>query len=250
MQHFYVDREIFTGDRIEILGEDHNHIKNVLRMKRGEKVVINDTKGISHICALAGFGEGCSYFDEEESFPCETELPAKIVLYQGMPKKDKMDLIIEKAVELGCSRIVPVMTKRVIVKIEDEKKEAKKLERWNAIAKSAAKQSGRGIIPTVDRVMTLSRAIEDAQNLERVLIPYEESERLGCTMESSREEIKKLKGAGSIGIFIGPEGGFETLEVEETMKAGAVPISLGKRILRTETAGLTALSIIMFITEE
>ncbi len=250
MQHFYVDREIFPGDRIEIPGEDHNHIKNVLRMKRGEKVVINDTKGISHICALAGFGEGCSYFDEEESFPCETELPAKIVLYQGMPKKDKMDLIIEKAVELGCSRIVPVMTKRVIVKIEDEKKEAKKLERWNAIAKSAAKQSGRGIIPTVDRVMTLNRAIEDAQNLERVLIPYEESERLGCTMESSREEIKKLKGAGSIGIFIGPEGGFESLEVEEAMKAGAVPISLGKRILRTETAGLTALSIIMFSTEE
>ena len=100
MQHFYIDREIVPGEQIELSGEDHNHIKNVLRMKRGEKVVINDTKKISHICALAGFGEGCSYFSVEESSPCETELEAEIILYQGVPKKDKMDLIIEKAVEM------------------------------------------------------------------------------------------------------------------------------------------------------
>jgi len=250
MQHFYIDREILPNEQIELTGEDHNHIKNVLRMKRGEKVVINDTKGISHICALAGFGEGCSCFDEEESYPCETELPVKLVLYQGIPKKDKMDLIIEKAVELGVSRIVPVMTKRVIVKIEDDKKEARKLERWRAIAKSAAMQSGRGIIPCVDGVMTFKQALDDAGRADKTLIPYEESETLGCTMESSREIVGNLKGAKSVGIFIGPEGGFEASEVEEAMKAGALPISLGKRILRTETAGLTALSIIMFSLEE
>ncbi|MCR5431560.1 MAG: 16S rRNA (uracil(1498)-N(3))-methyltransferase [Lachnospiraceae bacterium] len=249
MQHFYIDREIVPGEQIGLSGDDHNHIKNVLRMKRGEKVVINDTKGISHICALAGFGEGCSYFDEEESFRCETELPAKTVLYQGIPKKDKMDLIIEKAVELGCSRIVPVMTKRVIVKIEDDRKEARKLERWNAISKSAAMQSGRGVIPVIDRVMSFGQALEDCKKLDKVLIPYEESESIGCTMEGSREVIKGLSGAKSIGIFIGPEGGFEASEVEEAMKAGAIPVSLGKRILRTETAGLAALSIIMFATE-
>ena len=246
MQHFYIDREIFPGERIELSGEDHNHIKNVLRMKRKEKVVINDTKGISHICALAGFGEGCSYFDEEESYPCETELPARIVLFQGVPKKDKMDLIIEKAFELGCSRIVPVMTKRVIVKIEDDKKEAKKLERWNAISRSAAMQSGRGIIPTVDKVMTFRQALREAGKLDKSIIPYEESEALGCTMESSGEAIRNLKDAKSIGIFIGPEGGFERTEVEEALKAGAVPVSLGKRILRTETAGLATLAVIMF----
>ncbi len=249
MQHFYIDRSVVPGERIELSGEDHNHIKNVLRMKRGEKVVINDIKGISHICALAGFGEGCSCFDEEESFVCETELPVQIVLYQGLPKKDKMDLIVEKAVELGCSRIVPVMTKRVIVKIEDEKKEARKLERWNMIAKSAAMQSGRGIIPNVDRLMTLKEAIDDAKKLDKILIPYEESEKLGCTMKSSHEAIESLKGKKSVGIFIGPEGGFEASEVEEAMKAWAVPISLGKRILRTETAGLAAVSVIMFSLE-
>ena len=246
MQHFYIDREIVPGEQIELSGEDHNHIKNVLRMKRGEKVVINDTKKISHICALAGFGEGCSYFSVEESSPCETELEAEIILYQGVPKKDKMDLIIEKAVELGVARVVPVMTKRVIVKIEDDKKEAKKLERWNSIAKSAAMQSGRGIIPRVDRVMSFKDALREASALDRALIPYEESETLGVSMKSSREAIDGLKGLRSIGIFIGPEGGFEASEVEEAMKAGAVPISLGKRILRTETAGLATLSVIMF----
>ena len=250
MQHFYIDRGIVPGEQIELSGEDHNHIKNVLRMKRGEKVVINDSEKISHICALAGFGEGCSYFDALESFPCKTELGTDIVLYQGVPKKDKMDLIIEKAVELGVARVVPVMTKRVIVKIEDDKKEAKKLERWNAIAKSAAMQSGRGIVPRVDRVMSFKEAVREACSLDRILIPYEESETLGVSMKSSREAIKAVKGLKSIGIFIGPEGGFEAAEVEEAMKAGAVPISLGKRILRTETAGLTALSIIMFNTED
>ncbi len=249
MQHFYIDREILPGERTELSGEDHNHIKNVLRMKRGEKVVINDTKGISHICALAGFGEGCSYFDEEESFPCETELPTTIVLFQGLPKKDKMDLIVEKAVELGCSRIVPVMTRRVIVKIEDEKKEAKKIERWNAISKSAAMQSGRGIIPVVDKVMTFKQALIEAGKLERTIIPYEESETLGCTMEGSRETVRGLKGTKSVGIFIGPEGGFEASEVEAAIQMGAVPVSLGKRILRTETAGPAALAVIMFEIE-
>ena len=249
MQHFYIDREIVPGEQIELSGEDHNHIKNVLRMKRGEKVVINDTKKISHICALAGFGEGCSYFSQEQSFPCKTEPEAEIILYQGLPKKDKMDLIVEKAVELGVTRVVPVMTKRVIVRIEDEKKEFKKLERWNSIAKSAAMQSGRGIIPGVDRVMSFKDALREASTLERMLIPYEESETLGVSMESSRAAIGGLKGAKSIGIFIGPEGGFEASEVEEAMRAGAVPISLGKRILRTETAGLAALSVIMFNLE-
>ncbi len=250
MQHFLIDREILPGERIELFGEDHNHIKNVLRMKRGEKVVINDTQGLSHICALAGFGEGCSCFDEEERFPCETEPAARIVLYQGLPKKDKMDLIVEKAVELGASRIVPVMTGRVIVKIEDDKKEARKLERWNAISKSAAMQSGRGIIPTVDRLMSFKQALEDARKLDRILIPYEESDTVGCTMKSSREAIKGLRDVKSVAVFIGPEGGFEAAEVQEAMRVGAVPVSLGKRILRTETAGLAALSIIMFELED
>ena len=174
-----------------------------------------------------------------------SELPAKITLFQGLPKGDKVEYIIQKAVELGVYRIVLVDTKRTVVKL-DEKKASKKMERYNAIALSAAKQAKRSIIPKVEGVLSLKEALKDAQELDEILIPYENAEGISY----AREVVKNLKEKESIGVFIGPEGGFAEEEVEKAKEQGAKCITLGKRILRTETAALTALSILMFELEE
>ena len=156
-----------------------------------------------------------------------------------------MELIIQKAVELGATEIIPVMTKRCIVKLEDDKKEAKKLERWQAIAESAAKQSGRGIIPTVGRVMNYKEAIKRAASEGMSLIPYEMAE----GMKTLKDAAAKAYSEQVISVFIGPEGGFEEAEISFATENGVIPVSLGKRILRTETAGFTALSILMYEIE-
>ena len=173
------------------------------------------------------------------------ELGTKLYLFQGLPKSDKMDLIIQKAVELGVYEIVPVVTRRTIVKL-DEKKEAKKLARWQGISESAAKQAGRGRIPSVSPPVSFKDALEFAGTLDSVIIPYEKAE----GMEASRAVVKGLKNKKSVGIFIGPEGGFDTEEVDAAMESGAVPVTLGRRILRTETAGLAVLSVLMFELED
>lgn len=246
MYHFYTDRSNIGVNQITLEGEDVNHIKNVLRMKPGEELIICDGEGTDHYCRIAGFGAGTVLADILESGDTKSELPAKVYLFQGMPKKDKMELIIQKAVELGVYEIVPVMTKRVIVKLDDDKKEAKKLERWQAIAEAAAKQSGRGIIPRVHKVLSFKEALAMSKEINVNLIPYENADNSEGGMENSRGLIRALHGVPSIGVFIGPEGGFEENEVQAAIDAGYKCISLGKRILRTETAGLTALSVIMF----
>ena len=174
----------------------------------------------------------------------ESELPSKIYLFQGLPKQDKMELIVQKAVELGVYQVIPVATKRAVVKL-DAKKAKKKVERWQQIAVSAAKQAGRGIIPAVGEVRTYAQALKYAEELDVVLIPYELAE----GMEETKQIIAEIRPGQSVGIFIGPEGGFEKEEVEQAVKAGAEPLTLGKRILRTETAGLTMLSVLMFHLE-
>ncbi|MBO7353405.1 MAG: 16S rRNA (uracil(1498)-N(3))-methyltransferase [Lachnospiraceae bacterium] len=246
MYHFYTERSNISETRIKLTGEDVNHIKNVLRMKPGEELIICDGEGTDHYCRIASFDAGCVTADILESFGSKAELSTRLYLFQGMPKKDKMEMIIQKAVELGVYEIVPVMTKRVIVKLDDEKKEARKLERWQAIAESAAKQSGRGIIPKIHPVMSYKDAVSYASELDANLIPYENADSSECGMESSRAVIGGLRGKRSAGIFIGPEGGFEESEIEQAVRAGFKCISLGRRILRTETAGLAVLSVIMF----
>jgi 16S rRNA (uracil1498-N3)-methyltransferase len=176
----------------------------------------------------------------EKEWLNDTELPSRIYLFQGLPKSDKMELIIQKAVELGVYEIIPVVTNRVVVKM-DEKKSAKKVERWNNISESAAKQSARGIIPKVNAVMTYSEALNYSRDLDIRLLPYELAEGLGNT----REILRSLKPNQKLGVFIGPEGGFDKEEVEKAMEVGVNPITLGKRILRTETAAITMLSILM-----
>ena len=207
-------------------------------------VEISDGDNKKYLCEIASITseEVCVMIQEERSV--DTELLSKIYLFQGLPKSDKMELIVQKAVELGAYEIIPVATKRAVVKL-DEKKASKKVERWNSIAESGAKQSGRNLIPKVTDVMSWKEAMEYAKAMDIVLIPYELAE----GMQETRDIIAQIQPGQSIGIFIGPEGGFETAEVESAMEYGAMRITLGKRILRTETAGLTTLSILMYHLE-
>lgn len=171
-------------------------------------------------------------------------MPSKITLFQGYPKGDKMEQIVQKAVELGAYEIVPVMMKRCVVKL-DEKKAGKKVERLNSIAESAAKQSKRGLIPKVKEVMTFDASLEFAKSLDYVIIPYECAEGMDC----SRTILKSAADKGTVGLFIGPEGGFEVSEIEKLKLMGGNIITLGHRILRTETAGMAVLSILMWLID-
>ena len=241
MPRFFTDPSNIDGSEIKITGSDVNHIKNVLRMRAGEEISVSDGAGKDYFGKIRSIDRDCVLIDIENSWDSYVELPAEITLFQGLPKADKMELIIQKAVELGACAIVPVITKRTIVRW-DEKKQDKKLARWQGIAESAAKQSGRGIIPKVTAPVSFSAALAQAGFMEAAVIPYEKAE----GMEAAREKVRSMRGKKSIGVFIGPEGGFDTDEIEAAIKAGVCPITLGRRILRTETAGLTALSILMF----
>ena len=244
MYRFYIGASQKQGDTIEITGDDVNHIKNVLRMKNGEKLILCDGAGTDYLCELAGSKERNLIASVLKEQPSETELPVRLVLFQGLPKKDKMELIIQKAVELGAAEIVPVVTKRTVVKTEGGKEE-KKLARWQAIAESAAKQSGRGVIPEVAPICTWKEALARMENLEYNLILYENARGMGPVTEC----LKCAADKKSIGIFVGPEGGFTEEETATVSERGAACISLGKRILRTETAGLAMLSMLMLSIE-
>ena len=221
-----------------------NHIKNVLRMKCKDEIsVSNGIDGKEYRCQIESIGNEvvCSLrFIKEDGL----ELPSKVFLFQGLPKADKMELIIQKAVELGVYEIIPVSAKRCVVKL-DEKKAPNKIARWQEIAKAAAKQSKRKIIPQIQPVMTMEQAVEYAKDMDVRLIPYE----LSSDMENTRKVIESMKAGQQIAFFIGPEGGFEESEIILARESGIVPVTLGKRILRTETAGLTVLSWIMYQLE-
>ena len=244
MHHFFVTPEQVKESHIYIEGSDVNHIKNVLRMKLGEELCISDGTANEYLCKIESMDAEGICVAIQSVTEGGNELPSKIYLFQGLPKSDKMELIIQKAVELGVYEIVPVATKRAVVKLDD-KKASKKVERWNSIAESGAKQSGRNVIPKVTDVKSYKAAMEYASDLDVVLIPYELAE----GMSETKEIISSIQPGQSVGIFIGPEGGFEVSEIEYAMEKGVKPITLGKRILRTETAGLTTLSILMYHLE-
>ena len=245
MPRFFVDRSQVQGEEIVIQGNDVNHIKNVLRMRPGDELSLSDGEGMDYFCKISSIERDEVRVNIENSWNSYVELPVKLYLFQGLPKGDKMELIIQKAVELGVYEIIPVRTKRAIVKLDD-KKESKKITRWQQIAEGGAKQSGRGLIPEVKSVMNFAEALKYAASLDAALIPYEKAEGI----EKTREIVHGLKGKQSVAVFIGPEGGFDETEIEAAMSAGACPVTLGRRILRTETAGLTMLSILMFEFEE
>lgn len=245
MHHFFVTPDQVKDGYCFITGQDVEHIRRVLRMKPGDQIGIRDGISRNYIGELQAIGQEkieVRILSEESK---DSELPARIYLFQGLPKGDKMDWIIQKAVELGVYQIIPMETRRTVVKL-DRKKEEAKLRRWNAISESAAKQSGRMIIPKVTEVVTFSQACVRAEAFDKSFIPYE----LAADMADTRAALKELSAGMEIGIFIGAEGGFDIEEVEQAKASGIRPVTLGRRILRTETAGMAALSVLMFCLEE
>ena len=246
MYHFFVSPDAIVDKTITITGKDVNHIKNVLRLKPGEEISVSvEDSAAEYRCIVAELSNEkviCDLaFIKEEG----NELPSKICLFQGLPKSDKLETIIQKAVELGAYEIVPVAMKRCVMKI-DAKKVESKTARWQSISEAAAKQSKRTVIPTVHAPMSFKEAVAYAKDFEVKLLPYELAEGMART----KEIFNSIVPGQSIAIFIGPEGGFDKDEVELAIENGFESITLGKRILRTETAGPTVLSHIMLNMEE
>ena len=273
--HFFTETEFFTESEAVITGPDVNHIKNVLRMKPGEKLLLSDGKGTNCLCEITELFPDkvlAKILPEEVD---DTELPVKVTLYQGLPKADKMEFIIQKCVELGVTKIVPVDTDRAVVKL-DAKKAKSKLARWQAIAHSAAMQSGRMVEPRVHESHTVKQAVQLLREFDCVLVCWEEcpsTKTIAAALEQAlgnasvdkpriavvvgpeggmaltRELIGSLKPGQSLSIFIGPEGGFSDGEVELAMQSGVKPVTLGKRILRTETAGMFVMAAVGLLLE-
>lgn len=244
MYHFFVEEEQVNGGNAYISGSDVNHIVNVLRMKIGEELLISVKGDWDYLCKIEEIENDRVNLKLLESME-QRELPIKLTLLQGIPKSDKLEMIIQKAIELGVSEIIPVKTNRVVVKI-DEKKTQAKVNRWNAIAQSAAKQSKRSIIPKVLNPQTLDNALEIVKDYGVKLLPYENADGI----KKTKDILNSLDSKNNIAVFIGPEGGFEEAEVKKSTDSGFEVITLGKRILRTETAGLALLSNIMIRLEE
>lgn len=245
MHRFFVEEPAMGANSITITGGDVNHIKNVLRMSVGDKIcVINGQNNKEYYCEITALGNDAVDTRICEIRESDQELGNEIVLFQGLPKSDKMELIIQKAVELGVHTIVPVSTDRTVVKL-DAKKEANKRKRWMSISESAAKQSGRLCIPKVTQVVSFKEALEMAEKMDVRLIPYELAE----SMEKTRAIMSSIQPGQSVAVFIGPEGGFESSEIEKAMEIGVQPVTLGKRILRTETAGLVTLAMLVYNLE-
>ncbi|MCM1183256.1 MAG: 16S rRNA (uracil(1498)-N(3))-methyltransferase [Roseburia sp.] len=251
MYRFFVEPSQICDKSVIITGEDVNHIRNVLRLRVGDEIgVSNGVDGREYRCGIVSVTDTevrCELrFIREDG----VELPSRVYLFQGLPKGDKMELIIQKTVELGVHEIIPVAMQRCVVRL-DEKKASARTARWQAIAEAAAKQSRRGIVPRVRAVTGYREALRYAADMDCKLVPYELSERLdeASGMAGTRSVIDGLVPDSSIAVFIGPEGGFSEEEIQAAMDCGMKPITLGRRILRTETAGLTVLAWIMYRLE-
>lgn len=247
MYHFFAEEGAIQDATIRITGSDVNHIKNVLRLKPGEQVIVSrsaDENDRDYYCSIT------SVADEEVLLHIDwveegRELPSRIYLFQGLPKADKMELIIQKAVELGAYTIIPVAMQRSVVRL-DEKKAKAKVGRWQTISESAAKQSKRSIIPKIGDVVDFKEALGIAETLSVKLLPYENAKGIAKT----KKRLSEIAPGDSVAVFIGPEGGFSPEEVVMAEKAGFSLVTLGKRILRTETAGLVMLSVLMMHLED
>lgn len=242
MPKFFVNSENINDHTITLDGENAKHIGSVLRAKTGDIITVCDGDGRDYECEITEITKKTVTTKITDIFTNDNEPDIKLTLYQALPKADKMELVIQKCIEIGVDRIVPVKTEHTVVRLEG--KEEKKLLRWNKIAESAAKQCGRGKIPVVDSVMSFKEAISEAVSLDGAIIPYEKER------ENSLKAFAKSFKGKSIGIFIGPEGGFSNEEIDFAISNGVKSVTLGKRILRTETAGLVTSVILLYELED
>lgn len=252
MYHFFVEPSQIGEKEIRITGSDVNHIKNVIRLKPGDEIsVSNGIDGRDYRCGIVEITEDAVRCELRFIKEDGVELPAKVYLFQGLPKGDKMEFIIQKMVELGVYEIIPVAMQRCVVKLDDKKAKSK-IARWQGIAEAAAKQSKRGIVPQIHHVMTYKEALAYASDMDCRLVPYEMEENLegASGMEGTKKIIEAIRPGKSVAVFIGPEGGFDDSEIQSAISEGMKPITLGKRILRTETAGMTVMAWIMYQLEE
>ncbi len=243
MHQFFVENNQIGKEYVTITGSDVNHIKNVLRMHPGEKIRVSSASGEDFYCEITELTDAFVQADILNEEVPKTELSAKIYLFQALPKGDRMEYVIQKAVELGVYEIIPIQMQYCVVKL-DEKREEKRIRRWQAISESAAKQSKRSIIPKIRPVLSFSDALAIANTCDVRLVPYENERGMAATAKA----LKKLKPGQTVSILIGPEGGFseeEIAQARETIEA----ISLGRRILHTDTAAICAMSALMLALE-
>ena len=249
MPKFFVAENQINNNKITIIGNDVNHIKNVLRQKSGDKITICDiSKEQDYLCKIDKIEEksiDCNIIEKLEN---NTESNVKVTIFQGLPKADKMELVIQKSVELGVYDITPLQMKRCVVKL-NEKDKAKKIQRWKKISEVAAKQCGRNIIPKINNIVNVKEVCNLCNEYDIVLIAYENEKE--NTLKKELKNLKKLdKEEIKVAIIIGPEGAIAPEEIEMFEENGAKIITLGNRILRTETVALSVLSIIMYELEK
>lgn len=242
MQQIFVNQNVQINTETVITGDDVRHLNKVLRMQPGEVIRISTHEGENYLGEITAIDESQVVLNILEEVP-STELKQRIYLFQAIPKGDRMETVIEKAVELGVYEIIPVEMKYCVVKLDDKKKK-KRIERYQTIAETAAKQSKRSIIPIVHDVMTYKEAVEYARSCDVNLVPYECKEGMAATTMA----LAKLPEAETISIMIGPEGGFADEEID--MVSDMDVISLGKRILRTDTAAIASMTMVMLACEE
>ncbi|MBR2189246.1 MAG: 16S rRNA (uracil(1498)-N(3))-methyltransferase [Eubacterium sp.] len=247
MHRFFAERDQIRGSTVLITGQDVTHIRSVLRMKPGERILVVCQDEWEYTCRITEISADSIQAEIEDAQKPGKELPSRIYLFQCLPKGDKMDLIVQKAVELGAFQVIPVSSARSIVRY-DKKKAAARVRRWNAISESAAKQAKRMIVPQVAEVISFGGITEYVrqEEIDVCLIPYELAE----NMEQTRRVLGAVKPGSRIAVLIGPEGGFEPGEADAAVQSGFQAITLGKRILRTETAGLAVLSVLMYLLEQ
>lgn len=245
MRRFFTDPENIIGDTIRII-EDASHITKVLRMNPGDEIIVFDGSGYEYTASLSSVNskECLATVIKKDFSVCEPG--AKVFLFQGIPKSDKMDLIVQKAVELGVYEIIPVILERCVSKLNEKNSESK-IRRWNKISLEAAKQCGRGICPRITNPLSFFDAVNKMKEFPLAIMPYEV---LGHEGKHGLKELLKKWDGISIGILIGPEGGFSDYEAQFAKESGIFQIGLGKRILRTETAGSSLISIIMYEKDE
>ena len=242
MHKFFTPKENFINSEAKILGDDVKHLYKVLRLNEGDEVVLNNCDGEEFLAIIKSITKQEVILDIKEKLLINNESRVKIYLFQGLPKAQKMDLIVQKGTELGVTEFIPTITERVDIKLKGD---FKKLDRLNRIALEAAKQSKRTIVPKVVEPINFEEALKKLKSMDLIIVPYENAEDFGVKT-LFRELGDKANNIEKVGIIIGPEGGFETFEIDKLKENGAYIVTLGNRILRTETAGFVTASLVNY----